>query len=150
LIVLGAGAVVCFGCLPGYTAEAVRHLLYQVGQGGKGGTHFPYFLVPAGLSTLWGLLPLGGSASEPWLSASIWLAAQLLLAAVPAAVWLPCRRHAATALCLVMFGLAVLLFRDQAGFGLFKLAMFIQPFLIAVVVTAWVRLFGRTPRQAAP
>jgi hypothetical protein len=41
---------------------------------------------------------------------------------------------------LVMLGVAVVFFRGQSAFGLFKLAMYIQPFLLGSLALAWARL----------
>jgi hypothetical protein len=154
LPVLGVAAAVCALCLQGYLVGAVQWILIQNRMGtsttGVASAKFPFFLMPTGLPTLWGLLPLGGTAPEPWLSASVLVGLQLLLALAAAAVWLTWRRHAAATVTLVMLGVAAYLFAVHSGFGLFKLAMFIQPFLIATLVTAWFRLFPGGPRRAVP
>jgi hypothetical protein len=151
LPVLGSAAVVCAVCLRGYLLEAA---LFFHGQQSVGLTStaslFPYFLVPGGLANLWGLLPLAATLPEPWMSAAIWVGGQLLLAVTVAAVWLAWRRNAAAVVLLVMLGLAALLFSRQSGFGLFKLAMFMQPFLIATVVTVWSRLFTAPSLRPVP
>jgi hypothetical protein len=152
--ILGVAVVVGALCMQGYLVGAVRWILIQNGMGastaGVPSSKFPYFLMPTGLPTLWGLLPLGGTAPEPWLSASVLVGLQLLLALAAAAVWLTWRGHASATLTLVMLAMGGYLFAQQLGFGLFKLAMFIQPFLIATLVTAWFRLFPGGPRRAVP
>jgi hypothetical protein len=151
LAVLATAGVVCAVCLRGYLVGAIEFLRGQQVQGVANlASLFPYFLVPNGLATLWGLLPLAGTLPEPWLSACIWVGGQLLLAVAAAGVWLAWRRHAAAVMLLVMLALGGVLFARQAGFGLFKLAMFMQPFLIATLVIAWYRLCGGKARPAVP
>ena len=101
---------------------------------------FPYYLVPSGLANLWGLQPISLAADEPWLSAGIALGGLLLLAACAAAVWQSWRGHPAALLTLVMLFLALHLLARRVDFGLFKLAMFIQPFMAGTVVVAWLAL----------
>jgi hypothetical protein len=95
---------------------------------------FPYYLMPSGLAVFWGFLPIGGALPpDPWLSAGIVVGGLLLAAAAAAAVWLTWRGHAAATCTLVMFLTAGWLLAQPDGFGLFKLAMFLQPFLLATV-----------------
>jgi len=94
-------------------------------------TLFPYFLVPSGLATLWGLVPYGyGLPPEPWLSLSIAAGAALLLGSAAASAWQAWRGRPAAHIALVMLALAASLYRSHNGFGLFKLAMYSQPFLL--------------------
>lgn len=101
---------------------------------------FPYYLIPSGLANLWGLQPISVAAEEPWLSSGIVLGGLLLLAACAAAVSQSRRGHPAALLTLVMLFLALYLFARRVDFGLFKLAMFIQPFMTGTVVVAWLAL----------
>jgi hypothetical protein len=152
LPVVGVGAAVCAVCLRGYLLDVVGFFREQQGAGlsAETASKFPYFLVPTGLANLWGLLPLVVTLPEPWVSAGIWVGFLLLLALAAAAVWLAWRRHAAAVMVLIMLALAALLFTRQSGFGLFKLSMFIQPFLVASLVTAWFRLCGGKTSRAVP
>lgn len=115
-------------------------LLFMLGQT-SGGMHsadlsavlFPYFLVPSGIAALWGLLPIFRNFREPFVSLAIagglllscWfirrLARQAWAASVPAMI------------ATVMLVVGLLLFYRNNDFGLFKLAMFFQPFMIGVV-----------------
>ena len=95
---------------------------------------FPYFLVPSGIAAFWGLIPIAGDIREPFVSLSIagglvlfyWLGRYVLPRQI---------RHAKApvSMLLVMMAMALLLFYRNNDFGLFKLAMFAQPFLMAVV-----------------
>jgi hypothetical protein len=99
---------------------------------------FPYFLVPSGLANFWGLVPLsGGSVGGRMLGALVLLGGSLIALAVYAASRLAWRGHPAALVCWVMMVVAVWLSIGPDAFGLFKLAMFIQPFLLATLV-AWV------------
>lgn len=97
---------------------------------------FPFFLLPSGVNLLVGLSSLAGELPEPLASIKIllgwfilaWLCMQLvkqLRNPQPAAV-----------VAAVMFSLGILLFYKRYDFGLFKLAMYIQPFIIAVAAAA--------------
>ncbi len=92
---------------------------------------FPYFLVPSGPSSLWGfslITTFGG------LFLSVGIGAGLILTVVTgaAAVLRAARKsEPASIMLLVMLALGLVLFIKRDDFGLFKLAMYIQPFLLA-------------------
>ncbi len=119
----------------------IAALLFMLGQA-SGGLQsadlstvlFPYFLVPSGIAAFWGLIPIAGDLREPFVSLSIagglflfyWLGRyvapkQISRAGVP------------VSMLLVMLAMGLLLFFRNNDFGLFKLAMFAQPFLIGVL-----------------
>lgn len=95
---------------------------------------FPYFLVPSGIAAFWGLIPIAGDLREPFVSLSI--AGGLLLF-----YWLGryvapkqiSRAGVPVSMLVVMLVMGLLLFFRNNDFGLFKLAMFAQPFLIGVL-----------------
>jgi hypothetical protein len=102
---------------------------------------FPYFLIPSGLSALWGLSPFsssGGALFGP--DTAIMIGLGLTGAALPATIWLVLQRQACAALLAVMAVLAVALAEREAGFGIFKLAMYAQPFLMTTMALAACRL----------
>ncbi len=111
---------------------------------------FPYYLLPSGLAHLWGLAAIGDPPAEPWLSVASVAGAVLLLLAVAAALRAAWRGYPAGAVALVMLGVGAVLRLRQDGFGLFKLAMFAQPFLLAAVVTAWCGVVRRPLARWAP
>ena len=92
---------------------------------------FPYFMIPTGLANLFGLMPLAVVHEEPL--ASVTIAAGLLL--LLACLWSAAREAARPApmalLLLVQFALALRLMTSGNDFGLYKVAMFIQPALAA-------------------
>jgi hypothetical protein len=112
---------------------------------------FPYYLVPRGLANLWGFQPLAGSTlAEPWSSVTIGCGGALLLAGVVASLRLIRELQPAAILTLVMLGVAAALRARPDPYGLYKLAMFIQPFLLATVVTGWFALVRRPTLRFAP
>jgi hypothetical protein len=95
---------------------------------------FPYFLVPNGLSVLFGLSRLGETFREPWLSLSI-AAAFLLLAIAAAGTMLDLTRRRAISCYLVVICLVVVfLVKAHNDFGLFKIALFAQAFIWFAIV----------------
>ncbi len=103
---------------------------------------FPFYLLPSGLPTFFGLYSAVESISEPWLSLGILAGALLLGATFVVVLRAVGRAEPAAAPALAMMTLAGLLFWTRNGFGLFKLAMYIQPFIIACFVPrfgAWFR-----------
>lgn len=94
---------------------------------------FPYYLLPSGLANLWGLQALTNLPSEPWMSLSIiWGGILTIIITMAAIVLLPSKNRALAVITLVMMAMSINLFLKSSGFGLFKLAMFIQPFILAV------------------
>jgi hypothetical protein len=91
---------------------------------------FPYFMLPIGFSNLWGFQRMSSFSPEPWQSLSIALGFILLLTTAAYAIRLAWRGNPFGLVTVVMLALAVHLFFSQTAFGLFKLAMYIQPFLL--------------------
>lgn len=95
---------------------------------------FPYFLIPSGIAAFWGLIPIAGDIREPFVSLSIaggfilfyWLGRYVLPKQIK-------RADASVSMLLVMVAIGLLLFYRNNDFGLFKLTMFAQPFLMGVL-----------------
>ena len=104
---------------------------------------FPFFLIPSGLANFWGLVPLNRPAAEPLLSIAIAGGLLLLLLAGAAAMWQAWLGQPAGALATVMLATALYLFLNNTDFGLFKMAMYLQPFVLGAMVGAWLRLVRR-------
>ena len=94
---------------------------------------FPHFLAPAGLAALLGLVPYAATGGE-LIAAMIAVAAVLSAISIAATVWLVYRREPAAAVTLVMVILGIPLIGGGSGFAVFKLAMYIQPFLLLTLV----------------
>ena len=97
---------------------------------------FPYYLVPSGLADLWGLRNMAVSIVDPWLSLSILIGILLLTTTVVATIWLLKRGQSIAVMTAVMLTFGILLFFRTNDFGLFKLAMFSQPFLLGTLMVA--------------
>ncbi|MDR3491480.1 MAG: hypothetical protein P4M12_05460 [Gammaproteobacteria bacterium] len=96
---------------------------------------FPYFLLPSGLGNLWGFAGLMVEKAELFMCADIICGALLTLFVISATIKLILGRASLPAItAFVMLVLGFDFFIKQYGFGLFKLSMYIQPFLISVLV----------------
>jgi hypothetical protein len=111
---------------------------------------FPYFLVPSGLASLWGFQNLVQLPNEPWLSTSIGAGAVLLIVSFVAAIRGSWRLQPAAVVALVMCSFGLNLFFQRGDFGLFKLAMFVQPFLLPTLVVGWLGVSRLRVVQVAP
>jgi hypothetical protein len=107
---------------------------------------FPFYLIPSGIPNLFGIVSGVQNIPEPWLSLAILLGMALLALLLVSAFDATLRYEPAGPPALVMLALGASLFVQQSGFGLFKEAMYIQPFLIACFVLWWLRLKDRAPR----
>lgn len=105
---------------------------------------FPYYLMPSGFANLWGLIPISVYPSEPFLSLKILMGVFLTLVALAATIRLAFFYAASYAVVAIVMMLAgILLFKNNLGFGLFKLSMFIQPFLFAIVAVTIFHVFKK-------
>jgi hypothetical protein len=103
---------------------------------------FPYFMVPSGPPNLFGLFGIELFPPEPLLSAAI-LGGLLLLALLVGLAVAEVRKAEPVAyLMLVYCVLAIVLFRENEGFSLFKLAMYVQAALWCVFALGFVRVMS--------
>ena len=109
---------------------------------------FPYFMIPTGLANLFGLLPLAHNWPEPLTSLAILGGGAALLAVVAVGLRASLRPTPAGCLLLGMMAFALKLFFGGNDFGLFKIAMFLQPLLAAMLAETLLHL--PRPRRAAP
>ena len=107
---------------------------------------FPFYLIPSGIANMFGIYSAVEGFPEPWLSLGVLLGFVLLAATVVAVFEAVREGEAAGAPVAVMLALGALLFVKQAGCGLFKLAMYVQPFIIPCLVLWWLRLWKVLPR----
>lgn len=121
-------------------------LLPQITHGTNVVGQFWYFLVPSGPANLFGLLPVGAPPDTFGIDAYVIVGHALLalwVFIVARSVW---RGDLAGCFAGVMCLIGLDLFVRRADFGLFKLAMFIQPFLLAVIAISVARLWTRVRR----
>lgn len=139
LLLAGSGALLL---LAPYAERAVSFFLGQARSGVSGSEVvvelFPYYLLPSGLADIWGFRPIAGGIAEPWTSLAIAAGAILLVAAFAWTARLFALGEPAAAATLPMFLVGVALFWQQSAFGLFKLAMFAQPFLLGTIAVSLV------------
>jgi hypothetical protein len=101
---------------------------------------FPYFLIPTGLANLFGLMPLSINFAEPFTSLSIIAGGIALITALLFALRESIRPAPIAVLLLVQVGLALRLLSSGNDFGLYKVAMFMQPALAAALAYALLKL----------
>ena len=104
---------------------------------------FPYFLVPSGLTVLFGFSRLGELMSEPGLSLSIGGATLLLVVASFATVSGLVRKRQISSFVFVVCLVAAILVRQRNDFGIFKIAMFAQAFIWFAIVVILTRFRSR-------
>jgi hypothetical protein len=106
---------------------------------------FPHFLSSEGFARLWGFATLYEEvevrSQSPWPVHRLVLAGALcLLLALGAAIALAWRKQPVGTTLLVMAGVAAFFIKTNSAFGLFKLAMFAQPFIVGSIVLGWTRM----------
>ena len=153
LVILGVSVLVALVLLRIYALWSVQFLYIQVSGvpsqwGDPQTTLFPFFMIPKGLADFWGILGIAQTALEPRLSTAIAAGGVLLLLAFLAAAWLAWRGRPEATVALVMFLVGISLFRGRAGFGLYKLAMYMQPFVLGALVAACFALVRRRAVRA--
>lgn len=120
---------------------AVGTVLFAVSAGitsvGVATTEFDRVLDPSIFASLPGLEAYYGHHGDPWISIAITIGIIFLLLSVWIGVQYAWKGQPAAFLLLIMLGLGARLFTTRAAFGIFKLAMYIQPvYLFAVAVAA--------------
>ena len=92
---------------------------------------FPYFLLPSGVAALWGLRPYApGGTSLLGENLAIAIGFAMSGAMAIAAAWMIYRREACAVMVVLMAALGADLAVTNSGFGVFKLAMYAQPYLM--------------------
>src|SRR5579883_237892 len=126
--------------LPIYLPGAVRFMLGQTNHGTESKVHtieiFPFFMTPRGPALVCGLMPTYAEVHDPLLTASLAIGVVGLFAFLLIAFHQFWRGRAFAAVLVVIIVLSAMLYLQQAAFGLFKIAMYAQPFLWATVA-AW-------------
>lgn len=109
---------------------------------------FPFYLVPSGLAVFWGFLPIA-SPDTSLLALKVAAGAVLLLAVSLLCLRDAWRGHVPAVVSVVMLALALRLVSTRTDFGVFKLSLYIQPFLLAAIVDGWSRLTARMQQRRA-
>ena len=110
---------------------------------------FPYLRLSPAFANVWGWLPLVQGGSEPFLSIGI-VAGALGFVVIAIALVRPLLRgDSAPAMLLFMLVFGAILFARGNGFGLFKLAMYMQPFLFGTVALVLVAPPARVHARGA-
>ncbi len=147
--ILITSAVVAIGLLlllNTYVYDAFLFLLSQASGGIKKANAveilFPYFLIPSGLPVFWGIAPIASNILEPFASAAV-LVGVLVFVLLVKIAFLQIRMPATavTSIMIVMVGVGLFLFYRNNDFGLFKLAMFAQPFILGVLALGLFKMF---------
>jgi hypothetical protein len=101
---------------------------------------FPYFMIPTGLANLFGLMPLSVNFAEPFTTLSILAGLSALITALWVAGRESLRAAPMAVLGVIQVILAIKLMRSGNDFGLYKIAMFMQPALAAALAGALLAL----------
>lgn len=131
-------AIIVFVCLVNsYLINFVQTMLIQTQLGiqktNLGQVEFPYFLIPNGFAILWNIQAIAEEVRILQLEILLGIIATLWVFIT--AIRLSWRaRYPVAIVTVVMFVMGIFLFINNVGFGLFKLAMYIQPFLFSTVV----------------
>ncbi len=145
-VTLGAAVVL----LNTFADSVPRFLFHQAGAGltttSLAEILFPYYLLPSGLAVFWGFVPIAQPMARPMLDIAIVVGAILLAAAAFAVIWQAWRGQPAAMIALVMLVLAIRLAWVRSDFGLYKLAMYSQPFVLGSMVLAWLGRQSKTAR----
>jgi hypothetical protein len=152
LLTLAVGTVATVAFLNVYTPISLTYLFQQASTGTRtdnpAQTLFPYYLMPSGLANLWGIQPLATLGIEPWQSGAIAIGAAILIFVAVVAIRRTWRGDAVATFALVMVMLGLFLFKNRAGFGLYKLAMYAQPFFLALIVATFFEYLCRSREKA--
>ena len=124
----------------------IHHFVLRFGTSGgfKGVSQFGYAIVPTALPGAAGLRSLFGSQQAPHIGSSIVVAAGLSAGMVVVSVMTAAKGAAAGITLLGDLAIGIVLVRNGNDFGLFKLYMYIQPF-VAAAVAVWLSNL-RSPR----
>ena len=109
------------------------------------GSEYSFLLLPSGFSNLWGFQAIAAFPGDPLQSILILLGGGLFLLTVAFTLRLTWRMQPVATMTLAMFLAGLLLFRVRYGYGTFKLAMYIQPYLIGVLVVGWFTITRHRP-----
>ena len=135
-VLLNAGIFVLISTLLTQTAAGTRssNLI---------GSQFPYYLTPEAFAYLWGFLAIGQFKPVRVVDIEVVFGLLLFASAVAVSVWYTWTRKPVACCFLVMAVVAFWLFGLRSDFGLYKLAMYIQPFLLGTMSVAFASALNR-------
>jgi hypothetical protein len=114
------------------------------------GSLFPFYLVPSGLAHLFGFYPIGRPLSGHLLDLGILAGALVLLGTCAGAVWNAWRGHLVAIMCLVLTAIGIRAFAMRADFVAYKVAMYVQPFLLGTAVLSWFQVIAWCKKKGLP
>ncbi len=124
-----------------YLLCAFTFLMQQVLVGTVGSTQstdlFQQYFLPSGLAGLWGLTNIYAPISQPWLSLLIALGLILVVFTTIAAGVQMLRRNPLAIMFFVFLGGTLVLAGCNSAFGVYKIAMYIQPAMWTCFVIGW-------------
>ena len=147
----GTGAIllVNVACV-GIVTDTVRRLGGTFRAVSATGSLFPFYLIPSGLAHLWGFYPIGKVLAGHLLDLGIICGLLALLGTVAGAIRLAWRGHLVAIMCLVLTVIGIRAFATRADFVLYKVAMYVQPFLLGVAILSWFEFIGWCNRKGLP
>ena len=104
---------------------------------------FPFFLIPSGLASIFGLQAMNQDLTNPWASIVIFAGFLLLINCIIFAFKQTYKGSAVGCLLIVELGFAALLYRSGNDFGLYKIVMFTQPLLMAALACTFISINKR-------
>jgi hypothetical protein len=96
---------------------------------------FPFFLIPSGIPALLGIQDMAADIADPWGSILFFLAVFFLILVLFKSIRQIARGFPIAVLFVVQGAVAFTLFRSGNDFGTYKMAMFMQPALMAVLAS---------------
>jgi hypothetical protein len=147
IVVALLATVLAVPMLGSYLLANVSYMLLQVAASGNPINEVlcPIFLNNGGYPKLFGLTTFDRTLDLP--TASPWPVHRLvmvggfyLVLTLAAGIALVRRRRPVAEMLLVMVGVAIVLLRGRSAFGLLKLALFAQPFIIGSLILGWSRM----------
>lgn len=136
----------CCVFLPGVISTLAEQIVNGTGSARVGASLFPYYLMPSGFAYIWGFHNIGGPLDTTGINMAVAAGFVLFVLALVGAAMMTVSGEMVSAVFAAMTVLAVKLFVGRSDFGLFKIAMYCQPFLIASTIVAWQTFVSRRIR----
>jgi hypothetical protein len=108
---------------------------------------FPYYMTPGAFAYLWGFWGISEAPVGIGLDLSIVSGALLLLIVLIGSLVYAWKLRPVAFFCPIMLALALVLFARGVEFGVYKLAMYVQPFLIGSIALILYGFWDAAPRS---